>query len=105
MSELFLSNEYFIGCRGIFIDTRYMRDCKCFETMVFKAFKYDEEDKIHYNPDEYDMARYDTWEEAVKGHEEMCDKWREIFKKVPNHDISYVSRCHPEIVYSEEVVL
>lgn len=90
--ELYLRDEFFVGCRGVLIDTRYMQDCKCFETMVFKAFKYDEPDKIDYDPDEYDMARYDTWEEAEKGHSEMRDKWKEIFEKVPNHDISFVDR-------------
>lgn len=97
----YLSNSFFIGNRGIYVDTRYMLDCKCFETMVFRAFKLPD-DKVDYDPDEYDMARYDTWSEAEKGHKELYDKWVKIVKKVPNADLTYAERAVLGPYYGEE---
>lgn len=42
-----------------------------FETMVFPA-------KGHRD---LDMERYATWDEAVKGHERMVEKWLNISKE------------------------
>lgn len=85
--SLYLTNSFFIGSRGVHVDTRYMHDCKCYETMVFRAFKLPD-GKIDYDPDEYDMARYDIWSDAEKGHKELYDKWKKIVKKVPKTALS-----------------
>ena len=39
-----------------------------FETMVFQG---------EYSKD-HDMERYETWDQAVKGHERMVEKWKSI---------------------------
>lgn len=40
-----------------------------FETMVFPGAG---------NMDELDMRRYSTEEQALAGHEEICEKWRKL---------------------------
>lgn len=41
-----------------------------FETMVFTSYPI-----VFQDDDEY-VERYDTWDEAVAGHEKMCNKVR-----------------------------
>jgi len=50
------------------INTRFDKDAPplVFETMVFGQ---------DTGWDELDCWRYSTWDEAVKGHEELCKKW------------------------------
>lgn len=43
-----------------------------FETMVFKC---DKDGKVE-DWDDLDKANYSTEEEAIKGHEKMCEKWK-----------------------------
>jgi predicted DNA binding CopG/RHH family protein len=84
----FLSDWFFKGNRGVYVDTRFIEEINCYETMVFRATKYDN-DKEDFDPEEYDMNRYDNWSDAEKGHKELYEKWKKIVYKMPNGDLAY----------------
>ena len=89
----YLSNYFMIGDRGMYIDTRWVLDAipQCFETMVFRATKLCD-DHFDIDWEEYDGMRYNTWEDAEKGHKELYDKWKEIVKKMPDGDLGYYKK-------------
>ena len=90
----YLSNYFMIGDRGMYIDTRLSMDAipQCFETMVFRATRIND-DHFDIDFDEcYDVMRYDIWKDAEKGHKALYDKWKKIVKNMPHGDLAYYKK-------------
>lgn len=58
--------------RYVVIDSRETFDAG-YETMVFESSG--DGDVLDWG--ELDVERYDNWEEMKKGHETICEKWKE----------------------------
>ena len=65
---------------GVLVDTQWVDEINQYETMVFKITRSDMEDRYPFLGDDLGMARYDTWEEAEKGHNEVVEMWKDILK-------------------------
>lgn len=65
---------------GVLVDTQWVDEIFQYETMVFKITRSDMEDRHPFLAADLDMARYNTWEEAEKGHNKIVERWKNILK-------------------------
>lgn len=77
-------NDYYISTVFLGFDHSFLGPPQIFETMVFLDFKDDSGTPVFIIDNEPAQVRYNTWDQAERGHKKICEIIRRSMLKVVN---------------------